>query len=190
MKSYHVCECGAAAAADGAADAEAQGTEVLLKVHRRRRLPQRPAYLGGLLRSRRRQAAEARRPRHQAAADHGPRERRRSRRRRPRRQGRQGRATAGSSIRGSAAANARSASAATSSFAARRSASACSAHGGYADHLLVPHPRYLFDIGNVAAGTGGAARLLGHHHLRRVEEGRPACCEQSRSSSSAPAGSA
>ena len=22
--------------------------------------------------------------------------------------------------------------------------------GGYADHLLVPHPRYLFDIGNVA----------------------------------------
>jgi propanol-preferring alcohol dehydrogenase len=23
--------------------------------------------------------------------------------------------------------------------------------GGYADHLLVPHPRYLFDIGNIAA---------------------------------------
>jgi propanol-preferring alcohol dehydrogenase len=37
-----------------------------------------------------------------------------------------------------------------SSSAARRSASGYSAPGGYADHLLVPHPRYLFDIGNIA----------------------------------------
>ena len=41
-------------------------------------------------------------------------------------------------------------------------------NGGYADFLMVPHPRYLFDIGDLPPGTGGAARLLGRHHLRRA----------------------
>ena len=55
----------------------------------------------------------------------------------------------GWSIPGWAAASAASAGAATSSSAPSRPASACSRHGGYADYLLVPHPRYLFDIGDL-----------------------------------------
>ena len=39
--------------------------------------------------------------------------------------------------------------AATSSCASRRAFSACSRNGGYSDHVLVPHPRYLLDIGDL-----------------------------------------
>ena len=58
-------------------------------------------------------------------------------------------ATCGWSIRGSAAANARCASAARKISASSRRISACSRNGGYATHMLVPHPRYLFDIGDM-----------------------------------------
>ena len=37
--------------------------------------------------------------------------------------------------------------------------------GGYSDHMLVSHPRYLFDIGELEAGEGRAACLLGRHRL-------------------------
>ena len=33
--------------------------------------------------------------------------------------------------------------------------------GGYSDYLMVPHPRYLFDIGDIPPETRGAAGLLG-----------------------------
>src|SRR5580658_3264997 len=49
-----------AATADGAADPKARRHRGLAQGHSRRRLPQRFAYLGRLLRYRRRQAAEAR----------------------------------------------------------------------------------------------------------------------------------
>ncbi len=41
------------------------------------------------------------------------------------------------------------ASAATNISAAPCAASASSRDGGYADYLMVPHPRYLFDIGDL-----------------------------------------
>ena len=44
--------------------------------------------------------------------------------------------------------------------------------GGYADHMIVPHPRYLFDIGTQTRARR-AARLLGRHRLQRAEESRP-----------------
>ena len=82
-------------------------------------------------------------------------------------------ATGGWRIPGSAAAPARSASAARSISAAPCRASACSRNGGYsrlsdgaASALSVRHRRS-------AAGARRAARLLGRHHLRRAEEGRP-----------------
>ena len=34
-------------------------------------------------------------------------------------------------------------------------------HGGYSDYLMVPHPRYLFDIGDLPPERGRAARLFG-----------------------------
>ncbi len=46
-------------------------------------------------------------------------------------------------------------------------------NGGYSDYVMLPHPRYLIDIGDLAAGARCPARLLGRHHLRRPEEGRP-----------------
>ncbi len=44
--------------------------------------------------------------------------------------------------------------------------------GGYADHIVVPHPRYLLDLRRSRSGHGGSLRLLGRHHLWRAEEGR------------------
>src|ERR1051325_524854 len=51
---------------------EADGRAGAAENARRRRVPLRPAHLGRLLRNRRRQEADARGPRHQAAAYHGP----------------------------------------------------------------------------------------------------------------------
>ena len=99
----------------------------------------------------------------------------------PEAQGRQDRRPRGWSIPGSAAANARSASAATSNLCPRPSSLGVFSNGGYADSsdgaasaLSVRHRR-------PAAGARGAARLLGRHHLRRAEEGRPDAARPSRS---------
>ncbi len=45
-------------------------------------------------------------------------------------------------------------------------------NGGYATHMMVPHPRYLHDIGDLSPRTRRAARLFGRDHLWRVEESR------------------
>ena len=74
-------------------------------------------------------------------------------------------ATGGWSIPGWAAANAASAGAATNSSALKPGSIGVFRHGGYSDHLMVPHPRYLFDIGDLPPEKRRAARLLGRHHL-------------------------
>ena len=66
-----------AAAGERAGSPEAAGHAGAAENARGRRVPFRPAHLGRLLRDRRRQEADAGRPRHQAAAHHGARERRR-----------------------------------------------------------------------------------------------------------------
>ena len=80
-----------AAAGERAGSPEAAGHAGAAEDARGRRVPFRPAHLGRLLRDRRRQEADAGRPRHQAAAHHGARERRRGGRVRPGREGREGR---------------------------------------------------------------------------------------------------
>ena len=67
----------------------------------------------------------------------------------PRCQGRQGRRPPCWHIPGSAAALAVPAGGAMKISAAPCAASGCSRNGGYADYLMVPHPRYLFDIGDL-----------------------------------------
>ena len=137
----------------------------------RRRLPQRPAPVRRLFRSRRRQADEPGRPRHEAAGDARPRERRRGgggRAAGARRQGRRPQARA--------------------SLDRLRHLRGLSARRGKS---LPRHEeprrvlqRRLFRLSDAAAsalsdrhrrsagGPRGAARLLGRHHLRRLEEGR------------------
>ena len=44
--------------------------------------------------------------------------------------------------------------------------------GGYGDHLLVPHPRYLIPLGDLTPGRGGALRLLRGHDLRGAAQAR------------------
>ena len=43
--------------------------------------------------------------------------------------------------------------------------------GGYATHVLVPHPRYLLDVEGIAPEIAGAADVLRPHRLRRHQEG-------------------
>ena len=147
-----------------------------------RRLPQRPAYLGRLLRHRRRQdASSLHGARREAAADHGPRECRRGGGGRPDAQAASRSATSGWSIPGSAAAPARCASAATSSSAWRRASSASIRDGGYASDICWCRIRAICcRLGKHDAGAGGAARLLGRHRLWRAEEARPAWSSASR----------
>ena len=44
--------------------------------------------------------------------------------------------------------------------------------GGFADHVLVPHPRYLLPLGRLTPGRGGARRLLRPHRLLGAAPGR------------------
>ena len=44
--------------------------------------------------------------------------------------------------------------------------------GGYADHMTVPHPRYLLEPEGARSRHRGALCLLRRHHLQRAEEGR------------------
>ena len=46
--------------------------------------------------------------------------------------------------------------------------------GGYADHVLVPHSRYLIDIGDLDPAQIAPLRLLRPDHLCRAEEDRRA----------------
>ena len=150
MKSYDVCECGAPLRLMERPTPKPDRDRGLAQGHRRRRLPQRSAYLGRLLRSRRRQAAEARRSGRETAADHGPRECRRSRRRRV------------PDAKGVKIGDRRLVhpwlGCGECAVCRRGDEQLCRTpfsigvfrSGGYADHLLVPHPRYLFDIGNIA----------------------------------------
>jgi propanol-preferring alcohol dehydrogenase len=44
--------------------------------------------------------------------------------------------------------------------------------GGYADHMTVPHPKYLLEPERARSRHRGALCLLRRHHLQRAEEGR------------------
>ena len=44
--------------------------------------------------------------------------------------------------------------------------------GGYATHVLVPHPRYLLDVEGIAPEIAGAADVLRPDRLQRHQEGR------------------
>ena len=44
--------------------------------------------------------------------------------------------------------------------------------GGYASHVLVPHPRYLLDVEGIAPEIAGASDVLGSYRLRCRQEGR------------------
>ena len=45
--------------------------------------------------------------------------------------------------------------------------------GGYADHIMMPHPRYLFDFGDLPPEKVAPLACSGITDLRRPEEGRP-----------------
>ena len=161
-----------AVAAQRAAHAAAERHRGAAEGAGRRRLPQRSASRRRLFRSRRRQAHEPCRPRHEAAGDARPRERRRGG------GGRAGRARASRSatrvlahpwigcgdLRGLPARRRKSLPrhAQPRRVLQRR---LCRLSDGAASALSVRHRR-------PAAGARGAARLFGRHHLRRAEEGR------------------
>ena len=44
--------------------------------------------------------------------------------------------------------------------------------GGYADHMTVPHAKYLLDLEGARSRHRGALCLLRRHHLQRAEQGR------------------
>ena len=44
--------------------------------------------------------------------------------------------------------------------------------GGYADHMTVPHPRYLLESQGTRSGDRRALCMLRRHHLQRLEESR------------------
>ena len=44
--------------------------------------------------------------------------------------------------------------------------------GGFATHVLVPHPRYLFDIGGLSPERAAPLAVFGRHGIRRAEEGQ------------------
>ena len=149
MRSFQVCTCGAPLECVEAPERQARRHRGAAQGAGRRRLPQRPASVRRLFRSWRRQEAQHRRARHETAGDARPRERRRGGGGRAGRAQASRSATGGWSIRGRAAANAASAGAATSSFARSHHSIGVFRNGGYSTHLLVPHPRYLFDIGDI-----------------------------------------
>jgi len=53
-------------------------------------------------------------------------------------------------------------------FARRRANLGVFSDGGYADYLVVPHPRYLFDIGELSPTQAAPARVLRHYSLWRA----------------------
>ena len=180
MKSFKVAEFNAPLKEVDRADAAAAGTPGADQGEGRRRLPQRPAYLGRRLRSRPRpQAAVAEGSRRVAAAHHGPRDGRRGRRLRARRQGRPTRAASRSatsrwSIPGSAAANARPASPATRTCACKPHSLGVYCDGGYADHMTVPHPKYLLNLKGldpVTAAPYACSGVTTYSALKKVESG-------------------
>ena len=159
-----------ALAAQPAADAAAEGHRGSAQGLGRRGLPQRPASRRRLFRPRRGQPHEPAGSRHEAAGDARARERRRSGGLRPRRHWREARdpyarrsvdrlrqlrglpAQRGQPLHGHAQPRC---------VQQRR---VCRLPDGAAPALSVRHRRS-------AAGTRRAARLLGRHHLRRLEEG-------------------
>ena len=161
-------------AAQRAADAAADRHRGAAEGAGGRRLPQRPASLRRLFRSRRRQAAEPGRSRHEAADHARPRERRRGGGGRARRRKgvKIGDRAAGRSLdrlrrlRGLQARRGAALHQAMRSLGVFRNGGYSRSSDGAASALSVRHRR-------PAAGARGAARLLGRHHLRRAEEGRP-----------------
>ena len=74
---------------------------------------------------------------------------------------------------GSAAAPARFAPPATNTCATRRASLGVNRDGGFADHVVVPHPNTC-STSAVARRPSLHLRLLGPHRLQRAEEGRAA----------------
>ena len=169
MRMFQVCVCGQPLQLNEQPTPEPKGTEVLLKVlaagvcHSDLHLADGWFDLGGGKRM-------SCRPRHETAGHHGPRKCRRGGGGRPRRQGRQGGRRACWRIRGSAAGHARPCKRGEENLCRAMRSLGVFSNGGYADYLMVPHPRYC-STSATCAGAGGAARLFGRHHLRRVEEG-------------------
>ena len=143
-----------------AADAHAAGHRGAAARLPLRRVPLRPPPAGRLLRPGRR--PEARRARQPPAALHpGPRDRRHGRGGGPRGARASSTASATRPIPGSAAASAGCARAATSTCAMRPRVLGVTVDGGYATHVLVPHPRYLLDVEGIAPEIAGALMCSG-----------------------------
>ena len=171
-------------------DCPAPARQRSARAHRAlRRVPFRPAHAGRLFRARRRQ--EARRHRGPHAAVHArPRDRRRDRKR-----GRGGRRRR---CIGRRVAVYPWIGCGTCAACRAGEENLCSAHrhlgiaadGGFATHVLVPHPRYLLDYAPLSAGFRRAADVLGADRLF----GAQAACRPRRSAarccSSASAASA
>ena len=54
------------------------------------------------------------------------------------------------------------------------------ANGGYADHLIVPHPRYLLEIGDMSPERAAPLACSGVTTYGALEEGRPDVAAASR----------
>ena len=89
---------------------------------------------------------------------------------------------------GRGAEGAAGASRVASSCATPRNSSAPGVDGGYADHVIAPHPRYLIDYGEVPTDLAWHLCLFRHHRLWRADEDRRGRAAATASSSSAPAG--
>ena len=178
MKSFQVTEFNAPLKEVDAADAAAVGHPGADQGQGRRRLPQRPAYLGRRLRSRPwPQAAVAEGPRRVAAADHGPRDRRRGRGVRTRREGRrQGRSQGRRRRAGLSLARLRQVRdlprrrrehVRRQAERARRllRRRLCRSHDGAASEISA-------ESEGARSRHRGALRLFRRHHLQRAEEGR------------------
>ena len=148
MKSYKVVEFGKPLQKVEEANPAPQGTEVLVRItaagvcHSDVHLWEGYFDMGGGNKYLDRED-------HGAAAHHGPRDRGRGRRRRARRPRAPRSATRRWSIPGSAVANAGTARAGSEHLCPTPRALGVNKDGGYADHVLVPHAKYLYPYGNL-----------------------------------------
>ena len=138
-----------------------------------RRVPFRHPSAGRLLQPRRRQEARRHRADAALASLHArPRDRRRRREGRPRRQGRDRPLVRGVS-RGSGAAQCAACRAGEENLCAAPRHLGIQVDGGFATHVLVPHPRYLIDHAGLPAALAGAymcSGLTAYSALKRIAE--------------------